>query len=281
MTGLRLRLAAFCCGGVLLTACAGSTDPASADVQLKGLPFQLLSTDGPAVGGLGFQNENSVHVLAASTIADLRTLATAVGDLAPHACDSGGSASTARECWANIPGSTRELFLAIALDHSCHSAVVTTRLHQSHLTVEVAYKDTACRAGSATAVAPTLSLLSLSIDQLPRGVLTVDLREDAQDPTWRTVVDLHQPYISLSAASAYQDVHAALRQIGTVSGGDSQLLGIGFRRWSSSRPDCAESAPNAADDVTGYVLFAKTPGSGDQEYRWASGKLADCGPVSP
>jgi hypothetical protein len=282
MARLSFRLIVFWCGAVLLAGCGSSPSQPADGIRFSGLPMHLLSVEGPAVGGVGQQNRNSVHVLSATDIADVRALAAAVGDLLPHECDNAQSPDTGKECWASVASSSRSLFLAIDLVQPCTNVMVTSTLRQSQLTVSARYTDVSCTSGHSTAVAPTLSLLGMPIDQLPKSVLTVIFNQGVGGPEWRSVVDLRQPFPGPSSATAYQDVHAAIQQIEQTGRPDLQVVGLGFRTWSDASLDCSGGkVGSSAGAEAGYVLVVKTLGRGIEVYQWASGKLVGCGTTSP
>jgi hypothetical protein len=145
----------------ILVSCGTSGDATPAlgpgDTALS---FTLVSRDGPAA--------RPPQVFAATALAELKNEVAAAN---PPACDG----DSAKWCWETVNPPSRSLLIAIYIPKGCTPGQLTGAVLKSKgvLMIQVNLHQVDCKPGAGAQPAPSFSLVSVPLDRLPIGVLTV------------------------------------------------------------------------------------------------------------
>ena len=127
------------------------------------LPFTVVSRDGPRA--------RPPQVFAAITLPQLKSQVAAAN---PPACQ----ADAAALCWVSANPAPRTLLIAIYIPAGCTKGQLAGAILKSggFLMLQVNLRNVDCPPGAGAQPAPILTLVSVPLDRLPTGVLTVQVR---------------------------------------------------------------------------------------------------------
>src|ERR1700682_3074838 len=92
----------------------GSPAPSNGDATISGLSAKFLSQRGGLVGGMGGNLQNSISILAATSLTDPQALLAGIGDLvipSVEECNSPGASPGT--CWSKLAAPKQSLFVAM------------------------------------------------------------------------------------------------------------------------------------------------------------------------
>src|SRR6202158_1475165 len=143
-----------------VTSGDGSLPSPSLDPGDTSLPFTVVTREGPRA--------QTQQVLAALTLPALKSQVAAAN---PPECVS----DSARWCWQNVNPPRRSLLIAIFIPRGCVPGQLAGVILKSggHLMAQVNMRAIDCKPGAGSQPLPSFSLVSVLLDRLPIGLLTV------------------------------------------------------------------------------------------------------------
>lgn len=237
-----------------------------------------------------------VEILAATSIADLRSLAFAAGGLSEDTCQR------FQGCWSSITLARPSLLIALSTPAACRKSVLSADLGPgARLTIHVVVGGWECPGGAGTLTAPIYWLLAVPLHGLPSTVLTVAVDSKLSvliigprggQPLYSvassTTVDLRPPMPKQadgvpSTAELRSAVQQAQRDSVSRSGNNPRLIDLALRRWPRADLGCGSGA-NDSDLAWGSLMVfrADTPTNASAyEYRELAGRTVFCRVLTP